>query len=207
MNKFDTIIFDLDGTLWDVTLETYKSVNIITKKYALEEISLDTVIKCMGMTNDECAVHYMPNIAPEKAIQIFQEMAHQVNLDLQEKGGIIYQNVEDTLQKLIIKGYKLGIVSNCADGYIEAFFNYSHLEKYFSFYMAASKYHISKGEAIKKVVKDNNLKNPIYVGDTEKDRIASQEAHLPFVYASYGFGKVEKYDYKINNFAELLNII
>ena len=30
------ILFDLDGTLWEVTDRTYESVNEITKKYGLK---------------------------------------------------------------------------------------------------------------------------------------------------------------------------
>ncbi len=32
------IIFDLDGTLWEVTNTTYKSVNEIAKKHNLKEV-------------------------------------------------------------------------------------------------------------------------------------------------------------------------
>lgn len=65
---------------------------------------------------------------------------------------------------------------------------------------------LSKGENIKLVVSRNNLKNPIYVGDTKGDMEASYYAGIPFVYASYGFGKVESFDYKINDISELLNL-
>ena len=50
------------------------------------------------------------------------------------------------------------------------------------------------------------MKNPIYVGDTKGDMEASYYAGIPFVYASYGFGKVESFDYKINDISELLDL-
>lgn len=65
---------------------------------------------------------------------------------------------------------------------------------------------LSKGENIKLVISRNNLKNPIYVGDTKGDMEASYYAGIPFVYASYGFGKVESFDYKINDISELLDL-
>ena len=52
----------------------------------------------------------------------------------------------------------------------------------------------------------NSLKNAIYVGDTIKDKEASDYAKIPFVYASYGFGTVDKYDFKIDDISELLNM-
>lgn len=45
-------------------------------------------------------------------------------------GGVLYPNVENVLKELSQK-YKLYIVSNCQDGYIESFYKYHKLEKYF----------------------------------------------------------------------------
>ena len=42
--------------------------------------------------------------------------------------------------------------------------------------------------------------------NTIKDKEASQYANIPFIYASYGFGKVDNYDYKIDNISDLLHI-
>ncbi len=46
----------------------------------------------------------------------------------------------------------------------------------------------------------------MYVGDTQGDRNAARLAGIPFVYASYGFGNVEDYDYKIDRFPELVDM-
>lgn len=52
----------------------------------------------------------------------------------------------------------------------------------------------------------NKLKKPIYVGDTDGDAQSAKVAEIPFVYARYGFGMVEEYDYVIDRFEELLTI-
>ena len=52
----------------------------------------------------------------------------------------------------------------------------------------------------------NNIKTAVYVGDTISDKEASDYVKIPFVYASYGFGKVEEYDYKIDTINDLVNI-
>ena len=49
----------------------------------------------------------------------------------------------------------------------------------------------------------NNIKKAIYVGDTEGDREAAKKANIPFIYASYGFGEVSDYDYKIDSISDL----
>ena len=63
-----------------------------------------------------------------------------------------------------------------------------------------------KGDNINLLIRRNHLLNPIYVGDTDKDREASEYAGIPFVFASYGFGNVTNYDYKIDDISEMLTI-
>ncbi len=65
---------------------------------------------------------------------------------------------------------------------------------------------LSKGENIKMLIERTNLSNPIYVGDTEGDYNAAQNAGIPFVYAKYGFGQVSEYDEVIKTFDDLLKL-
>ena len=56
--------------------------------------------------------------------------------------------------------YKLFIVSNCQDGYIECFFKAHKLDKYFTDYECPGRTGLSKGENNKLIIERNNLKNP-----------------------------------------------
>lgn len=98
------------------------------------------------------------------------------------------------------------IVSNCIEGYIESFLNSSNLTDYFKDYESNGRTKLSKGENIKLIIERNNIKKAIYVGDTISDKEAADYAKIPFVYASYGFGNVEQYDYKIDEINDILNI-
>lgn len=60
--------------------------------------------------------------------------------------------------------YDLFIVSNCQDGYIESFYEYHKLERYFKDYENPGRTGLSKGENIKLVIDRNNLDAPVYVG-------------------------------------------
>ena len=62
---------------------------------------------------------------------------------------------------------------------------------------------VPKGENIKLVMERNNLKDVVYVGDTKGDADSAKIADIPFVYAEYGFGHVDEYDYKIEKFEDL----
>ena len=100
----------------------------------------------------------------------------------------------------------LYIVSNCQKGYIESFLSYYNLSKYFIDFEIAGNTGNNKTSNIKLIMKRNNLSNAIYVGDTIGDYKASVENNITFVYAKYGFGKVDNSIYEINKFDELLNL-
>ena len=124
---------------------------------------------------------------------------------LEEHGGILFPKLEETLKRLSQK-YKLFIVSNCQDGYIQCFFKAHKLNKYFLDYECWGVTGLSKGENNKIIMERNQLKGPIYVGDTNGDAEAAKVAGIPFVFARYGFGNVEEYDFVIDSFEELLTL-
>lgn len=206
--KFDSIIFDLDGTLWDSTVEVAKTWSTIIAKYNLsrKEVTVDDLKPCMGKLLDEIARILLPDLDEEMQMKIIKECCQYENEYLREHGAILYDKLEETLEKLA-KEYKLFIVSNCQDGYIESFFNSHGLDKYFIDYECPGRTGLAKAENIKLVVERNNLKNPVYVGDTQGDANAAKGANVPFIYAKYGFGDVEEFKDKIESFEELLKVI
>ena len=48
-----------------------------------------------------------------------------------------------------------------------------------------------------------NLKSSVYVGDTQGDASACEKAEVPFIYAEYGLGNVEKPEYIIRDISDL----
>ena len=206
VKQLEMIIFDLDGTLWETTDLTYKSANEIMKKHNIShKITRETIENTMGCTFTEAAKNYMPNLDENTRITLMREINALNSKNLSEEGGKLYPNLEKVLAELK-KNYKLAIVSNCGEGYIEAFLESSGLEKYFDDFLAASKAKLPKGEAIKKVMQRNNITNAIYVGDTLKDYEASKIAGIEFIHARYGFGKEIDCKFFINAIDELLEL-
>ena len=206
--KFDGIIFDLDGTLWDSTAEVAKTWTSVIAKYNLnrKEVTVEDLKPCMGKLLDEIASILLPELDPKKQMQVIKECCEYENEYLGEYGATLYDKLEDTLKELS-KNHKLFIVSNCQDGYIECFFKAHKLDKYFIDYVCPGRTGLPKGENIKLIVERNNLKNPVYVGDTQGDANAAKLANVPFIFAKYGFGNVDEFFNSIESFDELLEII
>ena len=125
---------------------------------------------------------------------------------MKRMGGKLYPNVLETLQ-ILNRKTKLFIVSNCLDGYIENFINFNNFRNLFSDYISAGKTGLEKQENLKLIIERNQIKNPIFIGDTIGDYNAAIFNRIPFIYASYGFGNVTKFTFKIDSFADLLNIL
>ena len=62
----------------------------------------------------------------------------------------------------------------------------------------------AKAANIRSIVGKYHLKSAVYIGDTMGDYLATKEAGLPFLFASYGFGNVPEPDGIIEKPEDLL---
>lgn len=200
----DSIIFDLDGTLWNSIegiCEAWKTV-LANNPNITGIVTPEDMQGCMGLPMDEIGKRLFPDLDDKFRTKLMKEFCETEQVYLGEHGGRLFPKLEETLEKLSKKN-KLFIVSNCQDGYIQCFFKAHKLNKYFSDFECWGVTGLSKGENNKIIMERNNLKKPIYVGDTNGDAESAKVAGIPFVYARYGFGNVEEYDYVIDRFEEL----
>ena len=201
------IIFDIDGTLWDVSKTTLRSCNLIADKYEdIREFEIDTIKKGMDLSLEENARNYFPYLDVETAIPYLKEIMSQTVELLKTEEPPIYPNVIETIKELS-KKYKLGIITNNKDEYVEMFIEKSGLKDYFIDYMGAASHDMTKGEAIKEMAKRNNEPSSIYVGDIEKDYVATREAGQLFIHAKYGFGPNLITEFAIDDIKELPKLI
>ena len=201
---FDGIIFDLDGTLWDAVPTPVRGWNNglddlgIDKRVTIEEIMAITgkpAQECMDIVFSDLYSSY-PNIG---------ETMNQYEADaLKRDGGKIYQGVKELLPELSQK-FPLFIVSNCTEWYLELFFNFSNLKKHFQSWDCAGMSNAPKSEMLQNMVQSNNLNKPVYVGDTAGDEAAAKGAHMPFIYAAYGFGDCQEYIAACSTFQEVVD--
>ena len=82
-----------------------------------------------------------------------------------------------------------------------------HLADYFLDFECPGRTGLSKGQNIKLVMERNQLKKVVYIGDTLGDYSATQEANVPFIHASYGFGQVAEAKYRLREIAELPQLL
>ena len=208
-NKFDSIIFDLDGTLWDSTGNVALAWQAAIEKvdYVTEVMTREKVRSITGMAYNVIFDTLFPYLNAEKRDELMALCAQKELEILHEVGGELYPGLEETLNYLS-KKYKLFIVSNCQSGYIEVFLKLSGVGHYFLGHQCYGTKGNLKAENIKDIVNDHQLTNPVYVGDTMGDYTSAIKAGVPFIFANYGFGVVESgMIATISGFGELVELL
>ena len=65
----------------------------------------------------------------------------------------------------------------------------------------------SKGKTIRTLMARHGVSSAVYIGDTQGDYEATVEAGIPFIWATFGFGVPERWDAKVDSFAQLAEIL
>lgn len=209
MERTEAVIFDLDGTLWDSVDGILFTWNQVAEEHPgcrKEPVSKEELGGCLGLPMTEIVKRLFPDSDPDEQQKLLVECCSRENAYLAVHGGKLYPKLEETLIELK-KKYKLFVVSNCQQGYIESFIKAHKLEKYFDDIECWGNNLLPKGENNKLIMKRNNVTKAVYVGDTEGDEKSARDAGIPFVYAAYGFGTAKAPDYVIEEFAELAGIV
>ena len=202
------IIFDLDGTLWDSAFMVVKAFNDEIKNYPETDFVLtEEFLKSqMGKTAEEIAKVFFPDIPVQRGMYFMKVCSDRECAYLSQYGGKLYPKLKETFQTLKKRNIHLYLVSNCDEEYIQAFIHAHHLENVFDDTECHGNTDLPKGDNIKLIIERNHIDNAIYVGDTQGDCDASHYAQIPFVYAEYGFGNVEDFDYRISVIEEIIAV-
>ncbi len=208
--ELESLIFDMDGTLWDSADNVAESWNRVISKLDDIDITLtgDDIKGVMGLPMDVIASKFFADVAPKRQMEIMDMCGEYENEFLAAHGGQIYDGLEAALEELS-GNHRLFIVSNCQSGYIEAFLEYYGFEKYFEDILCWGDNCMMKGDNIKNIMEKNgvNPETTAYVGDIQGDCDSAYYAGTKFIHAAYGFGSVDRCDASINSITELVDLV
>src|SRR5699024_6611580 len=131
-----------------------------------------------GKTMTEIGRALFPDDPEEEQARILDICFRYENDYLRDHPGVVYDGVADTIRKLYEK-YPLFIVSNCQLGYIEVTMKGAGIESFIKDHLCFGETQVSKGETLLMLMERNNLKSPVYVGDTQGDADACRFAGIP----------------------------
>ena len=202
----ESLIFDIDGTLWDSRQLVAEGYNIQLEKEGLSHlfVTAEQLQPLFGKVMTEIADVLFASIDPSQRYDLMERCMKTENDYLfANECKIGYPKVKETLAELS-KHYRLFIVSNSQCGYPELCIDKLGLGDYIEGHMCFGDTGTSKGQTILTLIRKHNIGSCIYIGDTQGDLEACKEAGIPFIFCAYGLGKAESWDAKIDSIEELL---
>lgn len=206
--NYESLIFDIDGTLWDSRALVAEGYNLQLKDEGLEHLFVNAQqLKALfGKVMTEIADVLFAEIPLPERYALMERCMARENRYLQENPCAIgYPGVKETLIRLA-ESHRLFIVSNSQQGYPELCIRKLGLGSCITACLCFGDTGTSKGKTIRTLMQRHNIRSCAYIGDTQGDYEATLEAGIPFIWASYGFGVPEGYGAKIDRISDLLTL-
>ena len=206
--NYESLIFDIDGTLWDSRELVAEGYNIQLRAEGLEHlcVNAEQLKALFGKVMTDIADVILETIpVPERYDLMARCMETENNYLYENECKIGYPKIQETIAELA-KTHRLFIVSNSQCGYPELCMEKLGLTPYIRGHLCFGDTGTSKGKTIRTLMEKYNIESCAYIGDTQGDYEATVEADVPFIWATYGFGVPEGYADRIDEFAELLNL-
>ena len=206
--NYESLIFDIDGTLWDSRALVAEGYNIQLKQENLAHlcVTAEDLKPLFGKVMTEIADVILASIDPNERYPLMERCMETENRYLFENEcNIGYPGILETVRELA-KKYRLFIVSNSQCGYPELCMEKLGLTPYIEGHLCFGDTGTSKGKTIRTLMEKYHLTSCAYVGDTQGDYEATVEADVPFIWAAYGFGTPDGYAMKIDRFEDLLDM-
>ena len=196
----DGIIFDVDGTLWDSTDVVAIGYNLGLEGFTDYTVRVDgsRLKQLFGKPMDQIFRELLPDAPADECAFLADKCMEleEIEIEKADPAPMLYDGIEEML-RILSASYPLFIVSNCQCGYIEQFLRKTGFGRYITAHLCFGQTKTTKGRTILRLMRENGLTSPVYVGDTRGDQEACREAGIPFVFAEYGFGEVTDPDYRI----------
>lgn len=206
--RYESLIFDIDGTLWDSRALVAEGYNIQLEKEGLSHLAVNAELfrPLFGKVMTEIADTIFPSIPAPERYALMERCMDTENKYLQANPCRIgYPGVRETMEALS-KTHRLFIVSNSQKGYPELCIEKLGLAPFIQGHLCFGDTGTSKGKTIRALMEKYRITDCAYIGDTQGDYEATVEAGVPFIWAAYGFGTPDGYDHKIDSFADLPNL-
>ena len=198
--KYDTVIFDLDGTLLNTLEDLADAVNVVMKANEFPQRTIEEVRCFVGNGIRRLMELAVPeHVTGEQFEKVFEQFKTYYTDHCQIKTRA-YDGIMELLENLQREGYAMAIVSNKNHAAVREL-NDIYFEKYIKVAIG-QKDGIRKKpapdtvlQALKELGKEKE--SAIYVGDSEVDFLTAQNTGMDCVLVTWGFrtiGELKAYE-------------
>ena len=204
-----SLIFDIDGTLWDSRALVAEGYNIQLNAEGYPHLCVDAEVlrPLFGKTMAAIADVILAQIPVPERYALMERCMDTENQYLAENECKIgYAGVKETLEELK-KSYRLFIVSNAQCGYPELCMEKLGIAHLFEGHLCYGDTGTEKGETILELMRRHGIDDAVYIGDTQGDYEATLVAGIPFIWCAFGFGNPDGYAAKLEDFRQLPQLL
>ena len=212
-NRFETVIFDLDGTLVDTVTDVTRGVNHALERMGFPSRSVEQVKKAVGPGKEE----FIRNIFPDEDdpdmdtfLSLFRDFYWEHCLD----ETVLYSGMKDVLTQL--RELNLAVASNKPNRFTIKILEGLGVREWFTVILGPEDVLHAKPhpEMIIKLIErvEGKPSQTLLVGDTDMDIRAGRGAGIGVCGVRYGYGQIDDMerlspDFFIDSPEELLSIL
>jgi phosphoglycolate phosphatase len=192
LKKYDTLLFDLDGTLTDPKIGITRSVQYSLASFGINEPCLDNLVKFIGPPLRDSFMEYydFDSTRADEAICKYREYFSVKGL----YENTVYPEIPGLLDDLMKQGKTLAVATSKPTVFSESILEHFGLAKYFSLVVGSNfdGSRTKKGEVIKYLFERAHLDEfdkIIMIGDRKHDILGAKEAGIDSIGVLYGYSE------------------
>lgn len=193
---WNTILFDLDGTLTDSAEGITKSVQYALAHFGMQEPDLEKLECFVGPPLMEQFMRYcgFGEEQGREAVRIYRERYSDTGI----WENSVYEGIREMLEKLSDRGYTLGMASSKPTYFVRQILERFELLPYFQVVVGSEMdgTRTDKAEVIEEALRQLEVREyrqrVLMVGDKEHDVNGARKAGIPCVGVAYGYGSREE---------------
>ncbi len=213
--RYNTVIFDLDGTLLSTLDDIRDSANYALRECGFSERSLEEINNFVGNGTNYLMAKAVPENTPKDKLEECTKIYRNHYANNIDNKTAPYKGIMEMLEKMKDKGFKMAVVSNKFDSAVKDL-----CKKYFSDFLTVA---IGESPEIKRKPAPDTLyeamkqlnsskEDCIYVGDSDVDVNTAHNAGIPCIGVDWGFRgrqvlEDEGADYIIDRPDEIFDIL
>lgn len=191
---YNTILFDLDGTLTDPAVGITNSVAYALERYGIKVEDRKSLYSFIGPPLNDSFVKYYA-FTPEKAmeaIMVYREYFRDKGIFENE----VYEGIPELLEKIKKSGRKIVLATSKPEEFAVRILEHFDLAKYFDVVAGASmdEKRNKKGDVIKYAMEKGGFStdDAVMIGDREHDIYGARENGIPSIGVLFGYGDREE---------------
>lgn len=190
MQRFDVVIFDVDGTLLDTTEGVLSAVYYTIEKHGLDKLTDAQLKSFIGPPiQDSFARAYgLEGTVLQELATTFRNRYKDFDL----LKAVPYDGIYEVFESLIDRGIKPAVATYKRQDYAEGILRHFGFDRYTDIlYGADHDNKLKKKDIIEKCLIDTGVKDynrAVMIGDSDNDAIGAKMIGTNFIGVTYGFG-------------------